>query len=220
MKKELFGLAFLLSALFTPLADSQIAPPAVNAAGLTVSIFNDAAVPPSVLADAETRASFVLRRAGLEVSWLDCGTSRSGPPDPDCNTIAFPQHLSVRLVSTHGGLTQDTFGQSFQDAEGNGAYAVVYFGVLSASKPATSMRPGDLLGFVIAHELGHLLLGLNSHSATGLMSAVWQSGEIHQATRGNLFFTDAQQDRIRYRYSVAVVRLNSVTAPAHSSSGK
>jgi hypothetical protein len=139
---------------------------------------------------------------------MDCGFPGSRVSGPDCNSIAFPRHLSLRLVSTHGGLTQDTFGQAYQNAAGEGAYVVVYFGVLSASKAATTMRPGALLGLVIAHELGHLLLGLNSHSATGLMSPVWQADEIHQAARGNLFFTDLQQFRIRSRYSAAMTRLN------------
>jgi hypothetical protein len=30
---------------------------------------------------------------------------------------------------------------------------------------------GEVLGWVIAHELGHLILPENSHSATGIMSA-------------------------------------------------
>ena len=59
------------------------------------------------------------------------------------------------------------------------------------------IRTGDLLGCVIVHELGHLLLGRDSHSATGLMSAVWQVNELRQASQGILFFTDNQQNRIR-----------------------
>ena len=205
--------------MFPALAGAHSAQDAKSSA-LTVSIFNDANVPPSVLAEAESRASFVLRRAGLDVSWMDCGAPGSRPSNSDCNAIVFPQHLSLRLVSTHGGSTQDTFGQAYQNAAGEGAYVVVYFGVLAASKPATAMRPGDLLGLVIAHELGHLLLGLQSHSASGLMSPVWQADEISQASRGRLFFTSAQQEQIRSRYSAAVARSNTLSALAHASSGK
>ncbi|HEY1422965.1 MAG TPA: hypothetical protein VGF20_05895 [Candidatus Acidoferrum sp.] len=219
MKSRLLYVVLLLPVVFPTFASSHTQPE-FNVAGLTVSIFNDAEVPPSVLAEAESRASFVLRRARLDVSWMDCGFPGNRVSGPGCNSIAFPQHLSLRLVSTHGGLTQDTFGQAYQNAAGEGAYVVVYFGILSASKVATTMHSGDLLGLVIAHELGHLLLGLQSHSATGLMSPVWQADEIHQAARGNLFFTDAQQGRIRSRYFATVARLNSATAPSSSSSGK
>lgn len=219
MRKCIFYLALFLLAMSPTLANAHPSPD-VKSAALTVSIFNDARVPRSVLAEAEFRASFVLRRAGLDVSWMDCGVIESRTANSDCTAIAFPQHLSLRLVSTHGGLTQDTFGQAYQDAAGEGAYVVVYFGVLSASKAATTVRPGDLLGLVIAHELGHLLLGLQSHSAMGLMSPVWQAQEIYQASQGNLFFTNAQQERIRTRYSAAVARLNTLRAPAHTSSGK
>jgi len=33
------------------------------------------------------------------------------------------------------------------------------------------VQPGDVLGDVIAHELGHLLLGENQHSVSGIMAA-------------------------------------------------
>jgi hypothetical protein len=36
----------------------------------------------------------------------------------------------------------------------------------------------QILGSVIARELGHLLLGANSHSRSGLMRAVWSREEL------------------------------------------
>lgn len=219
MKTQLFCLALFLQ-FWTPapaLANSSANP---GADTLTVSIFNDAEVPPTVLAEGKARAALVLRRAGLDVSWMDCGMPGSHPSNSGCTDIAFPRHLSLRLVANHGGLTTDTFGQAYQDAQGEGAYVVVYFGVLSASGPAASVHTGNLLGLVIAHELGHLLLGLQSHSASGLMSPVWQADTLHLAARGSLFFTDAQQDRIRSRFRAAVVRLDHLAAPVNIATGR
>ena len=39
----------------------------------------------------------------------------------------------------------------------------------------------SLVGRVAAHEIGHLLLGRNSHSPHGLMRAGWNVKEIHQS---------------------------------------
>ena len=72
---------------------------------------------------------------------------------------------------------------------------------------------------MIAHELGHLLLGTASHSSTGLMSAVWKDPELQQAVRGNLFFTSGEGERIRLRFAAAA-RLRKLSEPRYSSSGK
>jgi hypothetical protein len=56
---------------------------------------------------------------------------------------------------------------------------------------------GVLLAYVIAHELGHLLLPGTPHSATGLMRADWDKAIVHEAADGSLSFTEAQAHRIR-----------------------
>jgi hypothetical protein len=191
--------------------------PLVN---VTVSIFNDAGVPASVLLEAQAEAAAVMSEAGVSLVWLDCGTPGRRVPKLGCSAIAFPEHLSVRLVSKAAPSKADIFGQSFQDEAGKGSYAVVYYPGLSASKAAQTVRTGRLLGLVVAHELGHLLLGMDSHSADGLMSAVWQVPELRQATQSHLFFSRDQSDRIRVRYFAATARLVKVSESTNASSGK
>jgi hypothetical protein len=55
----------------------------------------------------------------------------------------------------------------------------------------------DILGTVIAHELGHLLLGSNSHSGVGIMRAHWQGEELRRLSRGGLWFTNEQAGDMR-----------------------
>ena len=186
---------------------------------VTVSVFNDAGTPVSVLAEAQERATAVMHQAGVSLVWLDCGTPGSRVPDSGCSAIAFPQHFSVRLVSKAAPSKADIFGQSFQDEAGEGNYAVVYYPGLAGSKAAETVRTGNLLGLVVAHELGHLLLGRNSHSGDGLMAAVWQVSELRQATQGHLFFSRDQSDRLRVRYFAASARLKT-TSLLNASSGK
>ena len=53
-----------------------------------------------------------------------------------------------------------------------------------------------LLGTMVAHEVGHLLLGDNSHFPTGIMSAGWRNGEVKRALVGNPKFTSTQAEQI------------------------
>jgi hypothetical protein len=112
------------------------------------------------------------------------------------------------------------FGQTFQDAAGEGNYVLVYYASIKAFRAVTPVPAGELLGCVVAHELGHLLLGTASHSSTGLMSAVWQDPELQQVVRGNLFFSLGQGERMRSRYAAASARLRKLPEPRYSSSGR
>jgi hypothetical protein len=124
------------------------------------------------------------------------------------------------VVSQFSPAKAGIFGQSFQDAAGEGNYAIVYFAGLASSNAGAIVPAGELLGCVIAHELGHLLLGKDSHSATGLMSAVWQDSELRQAAQGNLFFTAGQGVRMRSQYAAASARLKKSSEPFEASFGE
>jgi hypothetical protein len=54
-----------------------------------------------------------------------------------------------------------------------------------------------MLAYVIAHEIGHLLMPGNVHSLTGVMQAGWDTALVRDAARGSLTFTEAQAARIR-----------------------
>ena len=174
-----------------------------TAVSLTLSVFDDAALPPSVLSGAQARAESVLSTAGITLTWLDCSTSEHKATDIGCAGMTYPTHLSVRLVKNKRGPSKTTFGQSFLDGQGAGIYAEVYVTALACSREMEVVSQGDLLGYVVAHELGHLLLGPDSHSPSGVMRAVWQFNDLKQAARGRLAFTPEQLERKQSRFLLA-----------------
>jgi hypothetical protein len=219
MKTAILGLLVLASGIFpkTLSAHEHVQSSAFN---LTVSVFNDAGVEQFVWLQAQGRATEIMRRSGISSTWLDCGSPASRMPDPNCSAISYPTHLSVRVVPKISPVEGHIFGQTFQDAAGEGNYALVYYASIKAFRATTAVPAGELLGCVIAHELGHLLLGSASHSSTGLMSAVWQDPELRQVVRGNLLFTGDEGEHIRFRFAAATARLRKLSEPRYSSSGK
>ena len=173
---------------------------------LAVSVFNDAEVPQNVLQVAQRRAETVLDGAGIVLTWLDCGTPDHWVQDIGCRDIAFPSHLSVRLARNGRHRTGDVFGESFLDDQGFGNYASVYVEPLAACKALDVVSEGDLLGYVVVHELGHLLLGLDSHSADGVMRGKWNFAALQQVARGTLIFSANEAERMRARYLLASAR--------------
>ena len=77
---------------------------------------------------------------------------------------------------------------------------------------------GVILGYALAHEVGHLLLGVNSHSPTGIMRVNWAEKELRLASTGWFGFFPQQAAKMhadverRMRVQVAVARLEPVPA--------
>jgi hypothetical protein len=74
-----------------------------------------------------------------------------------------------------------------------------------------------ILGCVMAHELGHLLLGSNSHSDKGIMLPRWEANQVRQLMMGTLLFTPDQSKLMRLEAHARSDRqsLASTSAPQH-----
>ncbi len=55
----------------------------------------------------------------------------------------------------------------------------------------------------MAHEIAHLLLGLNAHSQFGIMRSQWQKEELRKAAQGELLFTAEESQLMKQRLSAA-----------------
>jgi hypothetical protein len=66
---------------------------------------------------------------------------------------------------------------------------------------------GLILGHVIAHEIGHLLLPHGAHTAAGIMSPQIDNGDFRKAVDGNLVFSPEQSELMRT--AIGVVRVIS-----------
>jgi Zn-dependent protease with chaperone function len=53
------------------------------------------------------------------------------------------------------------------------------------------------IGYVIAHEIGHILLGPNAHSIVGIMRGTLLQRDWENAAQGTLGFTQSQNQKIR-----------------------
>jgi hypothetical protein len=169
---------------------------------LVLSVFNNASVPAEILAQGELRAAYILSQAGIQVEWLNCPVK--GLPVPDqferpslCSSIAYPSHLSVRILYMGKSVRGDIFGEAFTNSTGKGTHINLYYAHLAESGACRVLSEGALLGYVIAHEVGHLLLGTDSHFREGIMQGHWEKMQLRDAARGNLQFTPQQAASMR-----------------------
>ena len=59
------------------------------------------------------------------------------------------------------------------------------------------MNEDDLLGFVMAHEIAHLMLPRGAHAEAGLMRGHWNVGDFRQTDVLKLGFSADQASAIR-----------------------
>jgi hypothetical protein len=195
------------ASLFLPLATCFAAPRVAEPVQLTVSVHNDAKVPAGAMASAEVTASRIFRQAGLAVKWVVCGRSLdTAPESASCIEAAYPTHLHVRIVSRPRNLTNSTFGVSYLAADGTGCYSDIFFARIANLHSSSGQEIGPILGHVMAHEIAHLILGMNAHSPFGIMRAQWQREELLKGSKGELLFTQQQSQVMRQRLSSAAGR--------------
>lgn len=162
----------------------------------TILVFNYSQASVSTIRLAEAEAGRVLGRAGFSAAWLNCPAPPSSSPQAVCEKEQTPGEIRVRILSGHAS-------NRFQDSVFGFAIAPVFASVYyeSALRLAridnAEFEAPLILGCVIAHEIGHLLLGPNKHSAVGIMQPQWESTQVLQIMQGALVFTEEQSSLIR-----------------------
>ncbi len=170
-------------------------PPAI-----TVAIYDDMHLSPQVLADAEDEAMRVYRKAGVAISWVECKSARmKAEADVRCQDSPSATRLNLRIVPHASKASDGVFGVAFLSAEGTGAYTDVSYNSAEELDQEWHVGLARLLGHVMAHELGHLLLGSNAHSRQGIMCPSWHGDELHLASKGSLLFSEDQARFMRER---------------------
>ena len=175
----------------TPLGASDSQPT------ITVQVYNYSRASLALVADAEREAGRILGTAGLKTVWLECPVAPvSGSAQGSCQKAPEAVDLRLRVLGSPARHKfQDTvFGFALHPV-----LASVYFDYASrrAHNDDAEFEAPLILGCAIAHELGHLLLGTDSHSQTGIMQSRWESVQFRQLTIGSLLFTAEQSERIR-----------------------
>ena len=199
-----FSLGFVLA-----LPGSMVRAQEISDQGLrvTISMHNDAGVSAATLRGAELEASRVFRQSGIEVRWLNCPLPPQGPENaqspesprnPDeCAAPDFPRHLQLRIAKRSLNLNEFAMGISYLSADGVGCYADLFYQRVAEMHETSQVNMSSILGHGIAHEIGHLLLGTNSHSASGIMRARWEKAELASVTKGTLFFSTFESRQMR-----------------------
>jgi hypothetical protein len=123
-------------------------------------------VPTRELAAAQHDVVEVYARIGVTVAWTE-GAAAKAQADG-------ARHLDVVLLTpemaTRVNANRAVFGQASHVTR----RAYIFYGRAIAHARETGSNPARVLGVVMAHEVGHMLLPGDSHAPFGLMKASWE----------------------------------------------
>jgi hypothetical protein len=154
----------------------------LHAQTIRVYVQDSVGVCPADLNRATTEAAALLAPADVRIEWRH-GGPKSGDPD---SLRPILVHIMSDIPEGHspGALA---FAQAFEGIH----MTVLYNRVLKIETPHV------VLGYVLAHEVTHLLEGISRHSATGVMKAHWGWAEYSAMRRGTFVLSNEDIDLIR-----------------------
>ncbi len=164
---------------------------------IRVLVNNSAGVSVTILNRTKVEASRIFRTAGIEIDWVDC--PGIAVEDDACRRVPGSNDFVLHIVAKGRTSSDLVFGLSFLGQDGAGKYSDIFYDRVQQAHRESGIDAANLMGTVAAHELGHLLLGLQAHSYEGIMAAVWTEKAWRNLGMGSLQFSGDQADRMRAR---------------------
>jgi hypothetical protein len=168
------------------------------ATSLTVLLYNYAQVPNAILADAESFAARSYHAAGIELTWVECSVSKDGSEkfhlfEPA--NIGRPVFLKIIPETMAADIHPSSNSGDFLGIAFVSHAFVVYPRIRELAR-VWGVPEYMILGRTMAHELGHVLLGRNSHTAAGLMRSGFAREDLSLES-GQFLFDSQQAKRLR-----------------------
>ena len=171
---------------------------------VTIHVTDNANLSPTELAGAEAYATAAYRAAGFDIVWSSAlwkpeAAHSAGAPSIDVRLVIVPADMAERKCRDEK-LGDSVMGVAISGAsEAHGRVVYVFYHRVERVAMAHNRPVMRVLGHVMAHEVGHALLGVNSHAGEGLMRENWNPRESRTQT-----FTRNQVQQIRRRFMGAL----------------
>ena len=166
---------------------------------LVVDVCNFSRADQRMVAQGEAIASQIFKGAGVETVWF----TADDPAHPGKSSAArlllqvFPGRSKRFDMKDAFGITMSAADQTAP------SLADVFFGNIE-DVATTRTDETFLLGYVMAHEVGHIL-GL-THVPDTIMAEGWTARDIPRMEAGRVRFSSSQAERLR---AAVAVRLNA-----------
>jgi hypothetical protein len=164
---------------------------------MTIVVQDLAGLSPTVIKEAETVVTRIYSQIGVQITWREIvGFEEPTAIAQAADVVHGESIIHVGLLSAGmEHLVRPDRGTLGMALSGTRLVRVFVNRVEHVARSAQE-EVADVLGHVMAHEIGHLLLGPDAHSTAGLMAATL---DLPRIALGGLWFDRAQAAIIQAR---------------------
>ena len=178
---------------------------------MRVVIYDYADVPEAALDAGQRTVDRIFGTIGVEITWMDPGRFQQAMPDDIVLRRAFVGAvLQINIVSPAMQRKLGIHGHAAGSAITGARLAWVSLAQVERSSEQADADLGTALGYVIAHEIGHLLLPAKSHAVRGLMQ---ERVDPRLMATNNMWFLPEHATIIRSELASRNQRLQVANAP-------
>ena len=204
----------LLAAVVTIAGDRLDAARDANdsARAITVQIHDYVHLSPASLAAASEVVTHIYKSIGVQTDWLPPlrqepfggGAPASHRPKRKTLSETSPPIAQVTVIvltpsmTERGHIPEGVLGFAAVATDGGvGRIAYVIYDRVQAQASTGVIDETSLFGFVMAHEIGHLLLGPGSQADSGLMKGYWEREDLQRFRMLTPQFSRQEGEQIR-----------------------
>jgi hypothetical protein len=193
------AIGLVLISLFSTAVSGQEAPPTE----LSIITYDAAHIGPKTLDQAERLAGTILLTARIRSKWQAGEAQQLANLGQDF-TAYGPEHCQADRASVLRvqifprapvGLPPNALGFSLPCAR-SGVQVTIYADRISYVIDRGGPTFGRVLGYAIAHELGHVILHSDAHAPAGLMKGTWSKVDWQRAAVSVIPFSPAEAEQI------------------------
>lgn len=191
MKVRLFT-ALLMAFLVENAREAQAVPPNAPAPEVVVIASACPAVSADTMAGAVQTLTRVYRAFGVRIRVV-------APGAEPLHGLVW-RRLIIRPSSSSDFRpfgTSQVMGLSPRSGEARGLTGYIFFDVVVKTAERYAVPRGALLGYAMAHELGHLLLPTGAHGQSGVMRATWTLEDFGAIRKGSLMMDGREAQPVR-----------------------
>lgn len=202
------GTSTLILLLALILSNRLLAADGDEERAVCIRIHDYAHIEDAALARAQEVVSGMYGAIGVRTDWLEPLQQSDGVFDRVGALDSTPSDLVVIILTSAMAdrvIPDGTIGFAAVERGVGGRVAYVIYDRVRDFAGDTTVDDMRMMGIVMAHEIGHLLLTHQSHSAGGLMRGRWQQSEFRSARPHDLQFSEPQASEIRRTLRLGIV---------------
>ena len=163
---------------------------------VNVQMSSQVAAPPDLLRDGQAAASNIF--AGIHVQLIWTGqTQQVLSAVAGCVGEPATHDLAVEIVPHAPASFSDVALAMALPYADSGVRIVIFYDRVEPLLRGHHAPEATILGYVLAHEIAHILQGIARHSETGIMRARWTDNDLKQMGIRVLTFTPEDVQLIR-----------------------